>query len=256
MERAYRVGEVAALTGVSVRTLHHYDRIGLVRPGRRTDNGYRLYGEAELLRLQQVLTLRFLGFPLQRIAELLDRPGFDLTASLRVQRRALRDHISALERIEAVLAALLDRRLTAGEWTVDLVVAAAAAAQHGIAEKGTTMARTAATYTPEHLAQFAEIGQAAGPEEIAAIEDGWTALLAEVRASHDLDPAAPAAQALADRWDALHERTMRHYRAHPDLMAAIAQNYEAGAFEGHDRAPQAADFAFIARVQAARAGPR
>ena len=252
MAGVYRVGELAGLTGVSVRTLHHYDRIGLLRPSRQTDGGHRLYADRDLLRLQQVLTLRYLGFPLKQIGELLDRPGFDIVASLGAQRRALRDRISELERIEAVLGELLERRLNSGDWTWELVVAAAAAAQDGLDKEGTTMEQIKAHYTPEQLQQFEEVGRAAGPEEIRAIEEGWTALLAEVRASRDLDPASPAAQALAGRWDALNERTMRHYQQHPELKEAIRQNYEAGRFEGFDRAPQAADFAFIERVKAAR----
>lgn len=254
MAGVYRVGEVAALTGVSVRTLHHYDRLGLLRPTRWTEGGHRLYAEADLLRLQQALTLRFLGFPLKQIGELLDRPGFDLVASLRVQRRALRDRIAELERIEAVIGALLDRRLAAGEWSWELVVTAAAAAQDGLDKEGTTMAQVRSYYTPEQLAQFDEVGRAAGPEEIRAIEEGWDALLVGVRANRDLDPAGPAAQALAKRWDALQERTMRHYQAHPELMGAIREHYESGNFEGVDRAPQAADLAFIERVKAARSG--
>ena len=63
MGRYYRVGEVATLTRVSVRTLHHYDRIGLLRPALHSAGGYRMYGESELLRLQQILTLRYLGVP-------------------------------------------------------------------------------------------------------------------------------------------------------------------------------------------------
>jgi DNA-binding transcriptional MerR regulator len=252
MASVYRVGELAGLTGVSVRTLHHYDRIGLLRPTRHTDGGHRLYADGDLLRLQQVLTLRYLGFPLKQIGELLDRPGFDVVASLGAQRRSLRDRISELERIEAVLGELLDRRLSSGNWTWELVVAAAAAAQDGLDKEGTTMEQIKSHYTAEQLKQFEEVGRTAGPEEIRAIEEGWTALLAEVRANHDLDPASPAAQALVDRWDALHERTMRHYQQHPELMQAIRQNYEAGNFEGFDRAPQTADFAFIERVKAAR----
>jgi DNA-binding transcriptional MerR regulator len=82
MGRLHRVGDVAAMTGVSVRTLHHYDRIGLLRPSGHSEGRHRLYSETELLRLQQILTLRYLGFPLKRIGELLDRPGDTLSAAL------------------------------------------------------------------------------------------------------------------------------------------------------------------------------
>ena len=108
-------------------------------------------------------------------------------------------------------------------------------------------------YTPEQMKQFAEVGQQTGPAEIQAIEAGWTALLAEVRANRDLDPASPPAQDLLRRWEELGARTMRGYQAFPELKQAIADNYKAGKFEGFDRAPQAADFAFIEKAKAARA---
>jgi hypothetical protein len=111
-----------------------------------------------------------------------------------------------------------------------------------------------AHYTPEQMRQFAELAAATPREESAAIEQAWTALLAEIRASYDLDPASAEAQALADRADALTARTMRGYEQYPELKEAIRANYERGAFEGNMQAPQAADFAFLERVKAARAG--
>lgn len=252
MVRTYRVGELASLTGVSVRALHHYDRIGLLPPSDHTEGGHRLYAIDDLVRLQQVLTLRYLGFSLREIGVLLDRPGFDVVASLRAQRRVIRDRISELKRIETVLGTLLNRRVRSGEWSWELVVAAAAAAQDGLAKGGETMEKSKAYYSPEEMARFAAVGEKVSAEEIHEIESAWTDLLAEVRARGDLDPASPAAQRLADRWDALTTRTMAGYQQHPELQAAIARNYEAGNFEGFDRAPQAADMAFIEQAKAAR----
>jgi DNA-binding transcriptional MerR regulator len=202
--------------------------------------------------LQQILTLRYLGFPLKQIGELLDRPGFDLVASMHAQRRALRDRIADLQRVDAVLGDLLEARRGSDEWRWDLIVAAVAAARDGLEKEGATMDKVKSYYTPEQLAQFEEIGREVGPVEIKSIEDAWTDLLREVRANHDLDPADPRARALAARWETLHQRTMSHYQAHPDLMQAIRQNYEAGNLEGFGRAPQAADIAFIERAKAAR----
>jgi DNA-binding transcriptional MerR regulator len=71
---AFTVGDLAGLTGVTVRTLHHYDEIGLVRPSERTPAGYRLYSDADVVRLQQVLLYRELGLPLDEIASLLAAP--------------------------------------------------------------------------------------------------------------------------------------------------------------------------------------
>ena len=69
---AFTVGEISRLTGVTVRALHHYDEIGLVKPSQRSSAGYRLYGDGDVLRLQQVLVLRELGVPLDEIAGVLD----------------------------------------------------------------------------------------------------------------------------------------------------------------------------------------
>jgi DNA-binding transcriptional MerR regulator len=97
------VGEVAALAGVTVRTLHHYDRLGLLSPSGRTAAGYRQYAPADLDRLHQVLLYRELGFPLEEVATLLDDPAADPEAHLRRQHRLLRDR---LERTSAMVAAV------------------------------------------------------------------------------------------------------------------------------------------------------
>jgi DNA-binding transcriptional MerR regulator len=97
------VGEVAALAGVTVRTLHHYDRIGLLSPSERTPAGYRRYTPSDLDRLQQVLVYRELGFPLEEIATLLDDPAADPLAHLRRQLALLRDR---LDRTRAMVAAV------------------------------------------------------------------------------------------------------------------------------------------------------
>ncbi|MCZ2822621.1 MerR family transcriptional regulator [Modestobacter sp. VKM Ac-2977] len=100
---SWTVGELARLAGVTVRTLHHYDRIGLVRPSERTSAGYRSYDAHDLDRLQQVLLYRELGFPLDEVATLLDDPEADPAAHLRRQHRLLRER---LERTRAMVAAV------------------------------------------------------------------------------------------------------------------------------------------------------
>jgi DNA-binding transcriptional MerR regulator len=97
------VGEVAALAGVTVRTLHHYDRIGLLSPSERTAAGYRRYSADDLDRLHQVLLYRELGFSLEEVATLLDDPAADPGAHLRRQHRLLRER---LERTQAMVAAV------------------------------------------------------------------------------------------------------------------------------------------------------
>lgn len=90
-DQIWTVGEVALLTRLSVRTLHHYDEIGLLRPGARTEAGYRLYTPADLARLWRVLSYRELGFPLAEITRLLDAPPEGEVASLRTQVALLQE---------------------------------------------------------------------------------------------------------------------------------------------------------------------
>ncbi|WP_088281901.1 MerR family transcriptional regulator [Kineosporia sp. A_224] len=104
------VGEVARLAGVTVRTLHHYDEIGLLRPGGRTAAGYRLYDETDLLRLQRVLAYRELGFSLEEVARLLAPGAGGGTASpddeLALLRRQRDQLVARIERLRTVLLAV------------------------------------------------------------------------------------------------------------------------------------------------------
>jgi MerR family transcriptional regulator, thiopeptide resistance regulator len=108
----YPVGQVAAFAGITVRTLHHYDEIGLLRPGGRSHTGHRRYDDADLDRLQQILFYRELGFPLDEIAVLLDDPDTDPVEHLRRQHEVLTERMAALRRMaEAVERAMEARKM-------------------------------------------------------------------------------------------------------------------------------------------------
>ena len=104
------VGTVARLAGVTVRTLHHYDEIGLLTPGGRSDAGYRRYDEADLERLQRILFYRELGFGLDDIRTVMTDGGADASAHLRRQHAMLRDRIRRLERMAAAVEKALEAR--------------------------------------------------------------------------------------------------------------------------------------------------
>jgi MerR family transcriptional regulator, thiopeptide resistance regulator len=106
---AFTVSQVARMAGVSVRTLHHYDQIGLLRPSARTEAGYRLYDRADLERLQQVMFFRALEFPLEEIARIMIDPDFDVGASLRVQRQLLAGKAVQVQGLIAAVDAALAR---------------------------------------------------------------------------------------------------------------------------------------------------
>ena len=116
LSRTYQVKDVAKLTGVSIRTLHHYDAIGLLVPGSRTTAGYRLYTDADLLRLQQILIGRELGLPLEEIRRSLDDPRFDRKGALLDQRQRLCERARQADAmIRAIDAALAACSTTSGE---------------------------------------------------------------------------------------------------------------------------------------------
>jgi MerR family transcriptional regulator, thiopeptide resistance regulator len=106
----YTVKQVTKLSGVSVRALHHYDEIDLLKPAYVGANGYRYYGRDELLRLQQILLHRELGFPLDEIRQVLSAPNFDRVAALRTHRERLMEKVRRYRRLvrtlDATLAAL------------------------------------------------------------------------------------------------------------------------------------------------------
>jgi DNA-binding transcriptional MerR regulator len=106
----HSVGEVSRLAGVTVRTLHHYDEIGLLRPSERTASGYRLYAPADLDRLQRVLCYRELGFGLDEITTILDEPSADPLDHLRRQHGLLTDRIEQLRRMVAAIEKTMEAR--------------------------------------------------------------------------------------------------------------------------------------------------
>ena len=116
----YSVGEAARASGVTVRTLHHYDQIGLLVPAGRTPSGYRLYSEADLTRLHHIRTYQALGFSLDQVTELLAGADMDALAHLRAQRELIEGQLESLAAVRRVIDTMLealmdDVRLTAAE---------------------------------------------------------------------------------------------------------------------------------------------
>ncbi|MFF2849811.1 MerR family transcriptional regulator [Streptomyces sp. NPDC058001] len=107
---SYSVGQVAGFAGVTVRTLHHYDEIGLLTPGGRSHAGHRRYGDADLDRLQQILFYRELGFPLEEVAVLLDDPDADPREHLRRQHELLTARIEKLRRMASAVETAMEAR--------------------------------------------------------------------------------------------------------------------------------------------------
>src|SRR5438105_15865027 len=99
MATLYTVKKLSDLAGVSIRTLHYYDEIGLLSPSQMGTNGYRLYDDAALLRLQQILFYREIGLQLTQIKDILDSRDFDLLVALRSHRSVLQDKMDRLQEL-------------------------------------------------------------------------------------------------------------------------------------------------------------
>jgi DNA-binding transcriptional MerR regulator len=193
----YRASEFAELTGVTVRALHHYDRVGLLKPTGRSAAGYRLYGANDFARLQQVLTLKFIGLPLRQIKEVLGREELDLAGVLRLQREVLesrRAELDAALRAVREAEAVLSR---GGEpaWDEFKKIVEVINMQHDTE----WMKRY---YTEEQLVDLARRGT---PEVLERGQREWQKLIAEVEEAEreGLDPASERAQSLAARWEGL-----------------------------------------------------
>ena len=106
MSKAMKIGELAKQTGLSIRTLHYYDEIGLLCPSDRNEIGHRLYSDRDIIRLQQILSLRQLGFALKEIRECLENPDFSLSQVINLHRDRIREQIALshtlLERLNGV----------------------------------------------------------------------------------------------------------------------------------------------------------
>jgi MerR family transcriptional regulator, thiopeptide resistance regulator len=187
----WKVGELAKRTGVSVRALHHYDEIGLLSPSHRSESGYRLYTETDVLRLQQIRSLRTLGFSLDAAAEFLNRP--DVTPD-----RVLRLHIGRLKEQIELQRSLVDRlERVAERWGSDERVPTEEFLQ--IIEETTMYEKY---YSPEQMAELRQRGEQLGADHLREVEAEWPRLMAEVQAEMDkgTDPADERMQQLARRW--------------------------------------------------------
>jgi DNA-binding transcriptional MerR regulator len=192
----WKVGELAKRTGVSVRALHHYDEIGLLSPSHRSEAGYRLYTEIDVARLQQIRSLRALGFSLEEARDFLKRP--EVTPD-----RVLRLHIAHLKEQIAAQQSLCDRlEQAARRWRSDQNVPTEEFLQ--IIEVTNMIGKY---YTPEQMEQLKQRGEMLGEDHIRQVESEWPELMAKVQAEMDrgTDPADERVQALARRWKELVE---------------------------------------------------
>ena len=218
-----QIGALARATGLTVRTLHHYDAIGLLVPAERSSSGRRLYGDADVQRLYRIVALRRLGLSLPQIAAALDSPP-ELGDAIRAHLDEVRESIERHRRLAGTLERILDQLARREAPTVaDLITAI----------EGITM--TERHFTADQLEALARRRAELGEAGMRAAEAEWAQLIADVRAEQAAgsDPAGPRMQELAGRWRGLiaaftggDEGTRR------SLQAAYEQEGSAGASQG------------------------
>jgi DNA-binding transcriptional MerR regulator len=191
------VQEFGKLAGVTVRALHHYDRLGLLR-AQRSDSGYRVYSARDLERLEQIVALKFLGIPLKQIRAMLDRGGLPLAEALRMQRTVLEEKRKLLDR--AILAIREAEHSIAPGRPADSALLTKIIE---VIEMQNDNSWSEKYYTPEARAKIDERKKEWTPELQAQVSRQWTELFADVEAALDEDPESARAQALGVRWKKL-----------------------------------------------------
>lgn len=191
--RLMQVGALARATGLSVRALHHYDAIGLLRPDERTQSGRRLYSEANVRRLYRIVALRRLGLPLEEIATVLDQ-DLDLV-------EAVRRHLAQVERsleLQRQLHRALGRML-------ELLEREQAPTLDEFIEAIEVMTMIEKYYTPAQLKQLEERRAELGEEGMRKSQQDWAELIAAVKAEQAArtEPTDPRMLELARRWQGL-----------------------------------------------------
>ncbi len=229
------VHEVSTLTGVSIRALQYYDRIGLLCPSARTQAGYRLYADADLERLQQILLFRELEFPLKQIKVILDSPGFDRNRALEQQIELLtmkKEHLNNLIRLARGI------RLTGGH-NMDF-----SAFDTRDIDEYAKQAREQWGATPEYR-EFEEKNANRTLSELKDTGNRLMAIVAEFGQMKDLDPVSEVPQAQVKRLQDF--ITEHYYHCTDEILSGLGKMYAGGGefTRNIDRAggPGTADYA-------------
>lgn len=217
MNQTYHVREFARLTGVTVRALHHYDRLGLLRPNRAA-SGYRLYCTRELERLEQIVALKFLGIPLKQIKALFLRGTPELSKALRMQCRVLEEKRRLLDSaIRAIQEA--ERAAQAGQGPNSAVLSKIIE----VIEMQDNMDWSKKYYNAEAQAKIEDRKQLWSPELQERVYREWQELFRDVEAVLGEDPAGEKAQSLAARWKKLVEGFTG---GDPQITAGLGKMYQ------------------------------
>lgn len=191
----WKIGELAEKTGLTVRALHHYDEIGLLSPSYRTKSDHRLYTAEDVAILQQIVSMKSLGFSLEQIKDALTKPEFSPENVLAMQLEHVSKQLTLTqnlqERLEGMQRFLSQRKLTADEFLTAIKL----------------MQEVSEMYSEEEMQIIKTQGETIGQEGIVAVEGEWPFLMEKMKAQIEKGAPAddPETQKLAKRWKELVE---------------------------------------------------
>jgi DNA-binding transcriptional MerR regulator len=193
-EPPWKVGELARNTGVSVRALHHYDEIGLLKPSLRTSAGHRLYDRADIERLQQIHSLRLMGLSLDETKSLLDGSGASTRQVIQLHLARLHEQIAMQKRLALRLRSLASQLDSHASLSLE-----------EICQTIEVMMNTEKYFTPDQLDVLEERRIKVGEARMKSAGDDWNVLIPQVRTAMEkgMDPMSPEVLELARRWKAL-----------------------------------------------------
>ena len=211
-----RISDVAKLTGVTVRTLHYYDEIGLLKPGEVTDAGYRVYNDADLEVLQQILFFRELDFPLEDIRKIMQNPAYEKESALRKQRELL---LQKRVRLDSLID-LVDKTLK-GERDMSFRqfdTAEIEATKKKYAEEAKQRWGATAAY-----AEYEKKSACTSDAQQRMLDGKGAMILSEFGRNRSLAPDSAQAQALVKRWQDY--ITSGYYTCTKEILSCLGQMY-------------------------------
>ena len=216
--RQYQVREFADMAGVTVRTLQYYDRIGLMQPSDKTDANHRLYERKDLLKLQQILTLKQLGFTLKEIKSMLNHPNLDLRSALEAQKKSIDAQIDQLQSVSDAMAHAMQVLDTTEHWdwdTVQLII-------QGMTDRR-YLEWVRKYFSDEMLETLTKQAQLMPDEAIAQAQEKWQAIHTAVYENRHLSPYHPTLQAIAQSAD---ELIQAFTQGNPEVESSLQRMYE------------------------------
>jgi MerR family transcriptional regulator, thiopeptide resistance regulator len=212
----FQVGDLSKRTGLSIRTLHYYDEIGLLSPSHRTESGYRVYDKQDIIRLQQIVTLKQIGFSLEDVRSCLDNGERAFAEMVRLHIAKVRNQIELSQQ-------LLDRLETVEQTATKLDPVPV----EEVLQIIQVMDMLENYYSPEQLEILKQRQELLDEDRMQQAQVDWEELIAQVRAEMDrgTDPASEVVQALVRRRQAL---IQEFTGGDPEIEAALNQMYEEG----------------------------